>query len=221
MMFSKEMLNLFLEGTLETFYMVVMSTLLAYLIGLPLGVLLVVSGEDGIRPMPVLNRTLGVVINLLRSAPFLILLVALTPVTRAIVGTSLGSTATIVPLVIGSAPFIARMVESSIKEVDSGVIEAAQSMGASPMQIVLRVMLPEAKPSLTVGAAIAVTTILGYSAMAGFVGGGGLGTTAVNYGVYRYQTDVMLVTLALLVAIVQVFQEVGMHIAARIDKRRR
>ena len=176
MMFSKEMLNLFLEGTLETFYMVVMSTLLAYLIGLPLGVLLVVSGEDGIRPMPVLNRTLGVVINLLRSAPFLILLVALTPVTRAIVGTSLGSTATIVPLVIGSAPFIARMVESSIKEVDGGVIEAAQSMGASPMQIVLRVMLPEAKPSLTVGAAIAVTTILGYSAMAGFVGGGGLGT---------------------------------------------
>jgi len=220
MMFSKEMLNLFLEGTLETFYMVVMSTLLAYLIGLPLGVLLVVSGEDGIRPMPVLNRTLGVVINLLRSAPFLILLVALTPVTRAIVGTSLGSTATIVPLVIGSAPFIARMVESSIKEVDGGVIEAAQSMGASPMQIVLRVMLPEAKPSLTVGAAIAVTTILGYS-MAGFVGGGGLGTIAVNYGVYRYQTDVMLVTLALLVAIVQVFQEVGMHIAARIDKRRR
>ena len=220
-MFSKEMLNLFLEGTLETFYMVVMSTLLAYLIGLPLGVLLVVSGEDGIRPMPVLNRTLGVVINLLRSAPFLILLVALTPVTRAIVGTSLGSTATIVPLVIGSAPFIARMVESSIKEVDSGVIEAAQSMGASPMQIVLRVMLPEAKPSLTVGAAIAVITILGYSAMAGFVGGGGLGTIAVNYGVYRYQTDVMLVTLALLVAIVQVFQEVGMHIAARIDKRRR
>ena len=183
--------------------------------------LLVVSGEDGIRPMPVLNRTLGVVINLLRSAPFLILLVALTPVTRAIVGTSLGSTATIVPLVIGSAPFIARMVESSIKEVDGGVIEAAQSMGASPMQIVLRVMLPEAKPSLTVGAAIAVTTILGYSAMAGFVGGGGLGTIAVNYGVYRYQTDVMLVTLALLVAIVQVFQEVGMHIAARIDKRRR
>ena len=221
MMFSKEMLNLFLEGTLETFYMVVMSTLLAYLIGLPLGVLLVVSGEDGIRPMPVLNRTLGVVINLLRSAPFLILLVALTPVTRAILGTSLGSTATIVPLVIGSAPFIARMVESSIKEVDGGVIEAAQSMGASPMQIVLRVMLPEAKPSLTVGAAIAVTTIGGYSAMAGFVGGGGLGTIAVNYGVHRYQTDVMLVTLALLVAIVQVFQEVGMHIAARIDKRRR
>ena len=220
-MFSKEMLNLFLEGTLETFYMVVMSTLLAYLIGLPLGVLLVVSGEDGIRPMPVLNRTLGVVINLLRSAPFLILLVALTPVTRAILGTSLGSTATIVPLVIGSAPFIARMVESSIKEVDGGVIEAAQSMGASPMQIVLRVMLPEAKPSLTVGAAIAVTTILDYSAMAGFVGGGGLGTIAVNYGVHRYQTDVMLVTLALLVAIVQVFQEVGMHIAARIDKRRR
>ena len=151
----------------------------------------------------------------------MILLVALTPVTRAIVGTTLGSTATIVPLVIGSAPFIARMVESSIKEVDRGVIEAAQSMGASTMQIVLRVMLPEAKPSLLVGAAIAITTILGYSAMAGFVGGGGLGTIAVNYGVYRYQTDVMLVTLAMLVIIVQLFQELGMRIATRIDKRRK
>lgn len=220
-MFSKEMLNLLLEGTLETFYMVIVSTLLSYALGLPLGVLLVVSDKDGIHPMPALNRVLGVAINLLRSAPFLILLVALTPVTRAIVGTSLGSTATIVPLVIGSAPFIARMVESSLKEVDGGVIEAAQSMGASPIQIILRVLLPEAKPSLMVGAAIAITTILGYSAMAGFVGGGGLGTIAVNYGVHRYQTDVMLVTLALLVIIVQVFQEVGMRIAARIDKRRR
>ena len=220
-MFSEEMLNLFGEGTLETFYMVLTSTLLAYLIGLPLGVLLVVSDKDGIHPMPIINRVLGVIINLLRSAPFLILLVALTPVTRAIVGTTLGSTATIVPLVIGSAPFIARMVESSIKEVDRGVIEAAQSMGASTMQIVLRVMLPEAKPSLLVGAAIAITTILGYSAMAGFVGGGGLGTIAVNYGVYRYQTDVMLVTLAMLVIIVQLFQEFGMRIATRIDKRRK
>ncbi len=220
-MFSKEMLNLLLEGTFETFYMVIVSTLFSYALGLPLGVLLVVSDKDGIHPMPALNRVLGVAINLLRSAPFLILLVALTPVTRAIVGTSLGSTATIVPLVIGSAPFIARMVESSLKEVDGGVIEAAQSMGASPIQIILRVLLPEAKPSLMVGAALAITTILGYSAMAGFVGGGGLGTIAVNYGVHRYQTDVMLVTLALLVIIVQVFQEVGMRIAARIDKRRR
>ncbi len=220
-MFSKEMLNLLLEGTFETFYMVIVSTLFSYALGLPLGVLLVVSDKDGIHPMPALNRVIGVAINLLRSAPFLILLVALTPVTRAIVGTSLGSTATIVPLVIGSAPFIARMVESSLKEVDGGVIEAAQSMGASPIQIILRVLLPEAKPSLMVGAAIAITTILGYSAMAGFVGGGGLGTIAVNYGVHRYQTDVMLVTLALLVIIVQVFQEAGMRIAARIDKRRR
>lgn len=219
-MFSNEMLRLFLEGTGETFYMVLVSTFTAYLIGLPLGVILVVTEKDGIHPMPVLNRILGIVINLLRSAPFLILLVALTPVTRAIVGTSLGSTATIVPLVIGSAPFIARMVESSIKEVDAGVIEAAESMGASPLQIVTRVMLPEAKPSLMVGAAIAITTILGYSAMAGFVGGGGLGTIAVNYGVYRYQTDVMLFTLALLVLIVQAFQEIGMRIANRIDKRK-
>jgi len=218
-MFSKEMLNLFLEGTFETFYMVLVSTFAAYVIGLPLGVVLVVSEKDGIRPMPAVNRILGIVINLLRSAPFLILLVALTPVTRAIVGTSLGSTATIVPLVIGSAPFIARMVESSIKEVDAGVIEAAQSMGASPMQIVLRVMLPEAKPSLMVGAAIAVTTILGYSAMAGFVGGGGLGTIAINYGYYRYEDTIMLITVALLVIIVQLMQELGMRIANRSDRR--
>ena len=219
MMFSKEMLNLFLEGTLETFYMVVMSTLLAYLIGLPLGVLLVVSGEDGIRPMPVLNRTLGVVINLLRSAPFLILLVALTPVTRAIVGTSLGSTATIVPLVIGSAPFIARMVESSIKEVDGGVIEAAQSMGASPMQIVLRVMLPEAKPSLTVGAAIAVTTILGYSAMAGFVGGGGLGDLGIRYGYQRFMPEVMWPVVLVLIILVQGIQSMGDYLVRRLSHK--
>lgn len=219
-MFSKEMLNLFLEGTLETFYMVVMSTLLAYLIGLPLGVLLVVSGEDGIRPMPVLNRTLGVVINLLRSAPFLILLVALTPVTRAILGTSLGSTATIVPLVIGSAPFIARMVESSIKEVDAGVIEAARAMGASNIRIIVKVLLVEARTSLITGATIAIGTILGYSAMSGAVGGGGLGDIAIRYGYYRYQSDIMIVTVILLVVLVQIFQSVGMMIANKIDRRK-
>ncbi len=156
---------------------------------------------------------------MVRSVPFLILLIAVMPVTRTIVGTTIGSKATIVPLVIGAAPFIARMVESSLKEVDRGVIEAAESMGASPFQIMFKVLLPEAKPSLLVGAAISVTTILGYSAMAGIVGGGGLGAIAMNYGYYRYQQDIMFITVILLVVIVQIMQEVGMKIATISDKR--
>ena len=169
--------------------------------------------------MPVLNKILGFIVNFLRSVPFLILLVFLIPFTRMIVGTTIGSTATIVPLIVAAAPFVARMVESSLKEVDPGVIEAAQSMGAKPIQIITKVLLPEAKPSLLVGAAIAVTTILGYSAMAGFVGGGGLGTIAINYGYYRYQNNMMIVTVLLLVIIVQVFQEIGMLISKKSDKR--
>lgn len=216
---SNEMVQLILRGILETLYMTLVSSALAYLFGLPLGLLLVVTDKGGIRPVPWLNRILGVFVNVIRSVPFIILLVALIPVTRAVVGTAVGSTATIVPLVIGSAPFVARMVESSIKEVDWGVIEAAQSMGASPLQIVWKVLLPEAKPSLVVGSAIAITTILSYSAMAGFVGGGGLGAIAINYGYYRYQADTMLITVAILVVIVQVFQEVGMYLANRGDKR--
>ena len=223
-MISDVLRNLFTSGELvsgigETFYMVCLATLFAYVIGLPLGLLLVTTDKKGVRPMPVLNTVLGIVVNILRSIPFLILAVMLIPFTRAIVGTSIGSTATIVPLVIGSAPFVARMVESSAKEVDPGIIEAAQSMGASPGQIIFKVLLPEAKPSLVVGAAITITTILGYSAMAGFVGGGGLGTIAVSYGYNRYQTDVMLLTVALLVVIVQLFQEIGMRLAKRIDRR--
>lgn len=213
------MFSLLLQGTGETLYMTVVSTAAAYLLGLPLGLLLCVTDKNGIKPMPTLNTIVGVIVNLIRSCPFLILLVAMIPVTRAIVGTSIGSTATIVPLVAGSAPFIARMVESSIKEVDAGVIEAAQSMGTSTMQIICKVLLPESRPSLLVGAAISITTILSYSALAGFVGGGGLGAIAVNYGYYRYQTDVMLITLLLLVVIVQIFQEIGMRIAKRTDKR--
>ena len=218
-MFTKELLNLLLEGTLQTLYMTLVSTAAAYLIGLPLGVLLNISDKDGIRPMPVLNKILGFIVNFLRSVPFLILLVFLIPFTRMIVGTTIGSTATIVPLIVAAAPFVARMVESSLKEVDPGVIEAAQSMGAKPVQIITKVLLPEAKPSLLVGAAIAVTTILGYSAMAGFVGGGGLGTIAINYGYYRYQNNMMIVTVLLLVIIVQVFQEIGMLISKKSDKR--
>ncbi|MDD2502905.1 MAG: ABC transporter permease, partial [Clostridia bacterium] len=175
--------------------------------------------KDGIYPLRTFNWILGLIINILRSVPFLILLVVVIPITRIIVGTTLGSTATIVPLVISAAPFIARLAESSMKEVDKGVIEAAQSMGASSMQVITKVLLPEARPSLLVGSAIAVTTILGYSAMAGFVGGGGLGDIAIRYGYHRYQTDIMLVTVALLVIIVQGFQAAGMRLARIGDKR--
>ena len=218
-MFTPQMLKLLGTGILESLYMTLVATFLAYLFGLPLGLVLSVTDKEGIRPVRPLNAVLGFLVNLLRSVPFIILLVAIIPFTRKIVGTSIGSTATIVPLVVSAIPFVARMVESSIKEVDAGVIEAAQAMGTPTFRIVTKVLVPEAMPSLLTGAAIAVTTILGYSAMAGFVGGGGLGTIAINYGYYRYQTDVMLVTVALLVIIVQVFQEVGMRIAHKVDKR--
>ncbi|MEG1547619.1 MAG: methionine ABC transporter permease [Clostridia bacterium] len=220
-MFEEGVINLIGKGILETFYMVLLSTFMAYAIGLPLGLLLVATDKDGVRPRPVLNKIIGVSVNALRSIPFAILMFAVNPLTRAIIGTTIGSSATVVPLVIGAAPFVARMVESSIKEVDTGVVEAAQSMGATPMQIVFKVLLPEAKPSLIVGTAIATITILGYSAMAGFTGGGGLGAIAVNYGYYRFEVDVMLVTVLLMVVIVQILQEIGMRIANRIDKRRR
>ena len=217
--FTPDVLALIGQGLLDTLYMTLVSTAMSYVLGLPLGILLVVTDKDGIFPMRIVNGILGVIINILRSVPFLILLVAVIPFTRAVVGTSIGSTATIVPLVIAAAPFIARLVESSIKEVDKGVIEAAQSMGASTVQIIWRVMLPEARPSLIVGSAIAVTTILSYSAMSGFVGGGGLGDIAIKYGYYRYQNDVMLITVLVLVVLVQIFQEVGMRLAKIGDKR--
>ena len=214
-----ELAKLMLDGLGETMYMVVVSTLLAYVFGLPLGVILAITDEGGIAEVKILNKILGFIVNMLRSVPFLILLVALLPFTRSIVGTTIGSTATIVPLVIGSAPFIARMVESSLKEVDGGIIEAVQSMGTPNMQIITKVLIPEAKPSLIMGAAISITTILGYSALAGFTAGGGLGAITVNYGYYRYQDDVMLVTVLVLVLIVQIFQEVGMYITRKTDKR--
>ena len=213
------MFELIFKGALDTLYMTFLSTALAYLFGLPIGIALVVTDKDGITPVYVLNKTLGVIINLTRSVPFLILLIAVIPFTRFVVGKAIGTNATVVPLVIAAAPFIARLVESSLKEVDRGVIEAAQSIGASPMQIIYKVMLPEAKPSLIVGGAIAITTILSYSAMAGIVGGGGLGDIAIRYGYYRYQKGIMFVTVALLVIIVHVFQEVGMNIAKISDKR--
>jgi D-methionine transport system permease protein len=211
--------NLLLKGTFDTLYMTLVSTALAYVVGAPLGIISAVADKDGLRPAPRLNHALGLIINLARSIPFLILLIALIPFTRLIVGTSIGSTATIVPLVVGAAPFVARLVESSFKEVDRGAVEAAESMGASAFQIVWKVMAPEAAPSLILGAAIAVATILSYSAMAGIVGGGGLGDIAIRFGYYRYQTDVMLITVAILVVIVQLFQTIGSALAKFCDKR--
>ncbi|MCI8950118.1 MAG: ABC transporter permease [Lachnospiraceae bacterium] len=212
-------LEMIKNGILETLFMVFGSSMIAYLIGIPLGIILVVTDTDGIHPIPALQKLLGLIINLIRSVPFIILLLVMIPVTRAIVGTTLGAKAVIPPLVAAAAPYIARMVESSFKEVDAGVIEAAKSMGATTWQIIWKVLLPEAKPSLLVGAAISITTILGYSAMAGFVGGGGLGAIAINYGYYRYQTDMMLVTVVILVIIVQIIQETWMKLSKISDKR--
>lgn len=206
-------------GILETLYMTVVSTVIAYIIGLPLGILLSITDKEGICPCKTFNAVGGFIVNVLRSIPFIILLIAIIPFTRLIVGQAIGSTATIVPLVISAFPFVARMVESSIKEVDAGIIEAAESMGTPTFKIITKVLIPEAKPSLIVGSTIAVTTILGYSTMAGFTGGGGLGAIAINYGYYRYNTPVMFVTVVFLVIIVQIFQELGMRVTRRTDKR--
>ena len=220
-MWGKEMMLMLLEGTRDTLYMTLMSTLFGYVLGLPMGILLAVTDKEGIRPNAFLYKILDFVANLVRSIPFLILLILVIPLTKLIVGRSYGPSATIVPLVIAAAPFIARMVESSLKEVDRGVIEAAVSMGAGTGQIVWKVLLAEARTSLLVGVTIALGTILGSSAMAGVVGGGGLGDIAIRYGYYRYQTDVMVVTIVILVALVQILQGIGMLLSKKMDKRRR
>ncbi len=204
----------------DTLYVTLLSTFIAFLIGLPLGTLLVAGEKDGVRPLPkALLSALNLIINLLRSVPFLILMILVFPLTRALVGTAIGTTASIVPLVIAAFPFVARLVESSLREVSPNLIEAAQSMGATPLQIICKVMLPESVPSLITNAAIALTTILGYSAMSGAVGGGGLGKIAINYGYYRYQYVVMLAAVVVLILLVQIFQSVGTLLAARCDKR--
>ena len=215
-MWTEQIREMILNGILETLYMTVVSTLFGYVFGLPMGVLLCISDKDGLKPHPVLYKILDFIANIVRSVPFLILLILLIPFTRFLLGKSYGSTATIVPLTVAAIPFIARMVESSLKEVDNGVVEAARAMGAGTMRIILRVLLVEARTSLITGATIAIGTILGYSAMAGAVGGGGLGDIAVRYGYYRYQTDIMIVTVILLIVIVQIFQSVGMLIANRL-----
>ena len=204
----------------ETVYVTVLSTAFAIVLGLPLGVLLVVGEKNGVLPLPKgLMHVLNVVINLLRSVPFLILMIMVFPLTRLIVGTTVGTVASIVPLVIAAFPFVARLVESSLREVNPNIIEAAQSMGASPMQIICKVMIPESVPSLISNATIAITTILGYTAMSGAMGGGGLGKIAINYGYYRYKFLVMLIAVILLIVLVQIFQSVGTRIAVRSDKR--
>lgn len=219
-MWNSQVIIMLLEGIRDTLYMTLASTLFGYIIGLPMGIVLTVTDKDGIRPNAAVYKVLDVISNLLRSIPFIILLIVLIPFTRFVVGRSYGSTATIVPLTIAAAPYIARMVESSLKEVDAGVIEAARSMGASDFQIVTRVMLVEARTSLIVGVTISLGTILGYSAMAGTVGGGGLGDIAIRYGYTRWQTDIMVVTVVLLVILFQIFQTIGMKIANRLDRRK-
>lgn len=218
-MLDSSTITMLAEGVRDSLYMTLVSTFFAYLIGMPVAILLVITRKDGLHPIPALNAVTGFVVNILRSIPFLILLILVIPLTKIIAGKSYGSTATIVPLVIAAAPYVARMIESSLLEVDHGVIEAALSMGANLRTIVFKVLLPESKPSLLVGSTIVVGTILGYSAMAGAVGGGGLGDIAIRFGYHRYQTDILLITVALLIILVQVFQEIGMRIAAKTDKR--
>ena len=216
-----EYLELLSAGTWDTLYMTFLSTFFAYLFGLPLGIILVMTEENHILPRRRVNALLGGVVNVMRSVPFIILLIAVIPLTRLIVGTSIGATASVVPLVIGAVPFVARMVETSLKDLDWGVIEAAQSMGASPWQIIVKVMVPETLPALILGVSITTITLIGYSAMAGVVGGGGLGDIAIRYGYHRYQTDLMFLTIILLIVIVQIVQSLGNYLSRRIDKKNR
>lgn len=206
-------------GIWETIYMTLLSTIFAYVIGLPIGLILSVTGKNGIRPIAWLNRILGIIVNVFRSIPFIILMVAMLPVAKFIVGSSLGNKAMIVTLVIAAAPYVARMVESSIAEVGKGVIEAAKAMGTPTFKIVTKVLIPEAKPSLITGAIISMVTILGYSAMAGTIGGGGLGQIAITYGYQKYQNNIIWICVALTIIIVQIIQELGAFIARKSDRR--
>lgn len=219
-MWTREITVMILEGIRDTLYMTLVSTLCGYILGLPMGITLAVTDKNGIKPNPVVYKILDVIANIIRSIPFLILLILLIPFTRFLVGKSYGATGTIVPLTVAAAPFIARMIESSLNEVDKGVIEAAQSMGAGTFTIIWKVLLVEARTSILVGATIAVGTVLGYSAMAGIVGGGGLGDIAIRYGYYRYQANIMLTTVILLVVLVQIFQTIGMRMSNKLDKRK-
>ena len=220
-MWTSEMTLMMWDGIKETLFMTLLSTLFGYILGMPIGIALAVTDKSGIKPNAVVYKILDVIANIIRSVPFLILLILIMPLTRLIVGRSYGTAATVVPLTVAAAPFIGRMIESSLNEVDRGVIEAAQSMGASTTNIILRVLLVEARTSILVGVTIALGTILGYSAMAGIVGGGGLGDIAMRYGYYRYESEIMLVAVVLLVILVQIFQTIGMKMSVKLDRRKR
>jgi D-methionine transport system permease protein len=220
-MWTNELTVMMAEGVRDTLLMTLVSTLFGYVLGLPMGIALCVTDQDGICPNKVIYKILDVIANIVRSIPFLILLILVMPLTKLIVGKTYGSVATIVPLTIAAAPFIGRMIESSLKEVDHGVVEAAQSMGAGNFTIVWKVLLVEARTSILVGVTIAIGTILGYSAMAGVVGGGGLGDIAMRYGYYRYETLIMIVAVVLLVILVQIFQTLGMRLSVKLDRRKR
>ena len=218
---NESVIKMLIVGIGETLYMTFGSVIAGYIIGLPLGILLYVSGGKGLRPCKPVYKLIDFICNIIRSIPFLILLILLIPVTRAIVGQSYGSTATIVPLVVCAAPYIARVVESSLTDVDAGVIEAARAMGADNFQIITKVLLVEAKTSLMTGFTITTGLLLGYSAMSGTVGGGGLGDIAVRYGYYRWQTDIMIITVILLIVIFQIIQNTGTKLSAKLDHRKR
>ena len=218
-MTASELINLLGVECGKTLYMTLMATLVSYIIGLPIGVSLITTAPNGIKPVGWYNKIMGFIVNVVRSVPFLILMIALMPYIRKVIGTGIGTSATTAALIVAATPFVARMVEQSLLEVDPGVIEAAQSMGASNMQIVRKVMLLEARPSLLNGAAVATITILGYSAMAGSIGGGGLGDVAIRYGLYRFQPTIMWITVIILVILVQIMQEVGVKVAAKLDNR--
>lgn len=218
--FDQTVVAMIQQGISDTLFMTLVSTLMGYVLGLPLGVALTVTDREGIRPNLIVYRTLDIITNIIRSIPFLILLILVIPLTKVIVGKSYGPVATVVPLVIAATPFIARLIESSLKEVDHGVVEAAQSMGAGNITIILKVLLVEARTSIIAGVTITLGTILGYSAMAGVVGGGGLGNIAIRYGYYRYQPDIMIVTIIILVVMVQVLQGLGMWVSKKMDRRR-
>lgn len=217
--YFSELWKIIMPSLWETLYMVSLSTLFSLILGLPLGIILVTTDKGHILEKPNLNKALGFVINIMRSIPFIILIIAIFPLSRFIVGTTIGSTAAVVPLSIAAAPFAARIIESSLKEVSFGIIEASLSMGASVPQIIFKVMIPEALPSLILGITITIINILGYSAMAGAIGGGGLGDLAIRYGYQRFQTDVLIATIVILIIMVQITQSIGNFLAKRTDKR--
>ena len=218
---SPELLTLIGKATLDTLYMVAVAGLIGSLVGLPIGIFLATRGKGELFPAPNVNRIVGLVVNATRSTPFIILVVAIIPFTRLVTGTSIGTRAAIVPLTIATIPFVARLVEAAIRDIDKGLIEAARAMGATPMQIVFKVLLAEARPALTLALTMTIVSLIGYSAMVGAVGGGGLGDLGIRYGYQRFRPDVMLIVVVVLIVLVQLVQSAGDRLARRFDKRSR